>query len=358
MKLPRILASSGAFLVAVTVCRWSTAANICNETVASNRMVDGIPAYDQCTDSTSSAIYSDDGVDTGTTSGGTGWVRTQGSGGYQCTELAHRYLYFKWKVQSVPNGNAGTWCDGAVPTGLVKATTPVHGDLIVFAPGSCGADSTTGHVAVVDVVNADSTVTFVEQNRAGRRKCANTTAACFLHATANSGTSVDAGTPTDATADAMGGGADGAAAPDVLRRADGMAGPDRAPTVGTGGASGRGGTGGTTGAGGVVGSGGAAALAGSSGAGGGVGSGGTLSSTPATTRYDGSGGSATPASTTSPAASSDGSSGCACRLTNARRSDSTGWPLAMSLVAIVIARRRSAGANRAGRTAATVASSR
>jgi hypothetical protein len=65
-------------------------------------------------------------------------VRTQGSGGYQCTELAHRYLYFRWNVTSVPNGNAGVWCDGTLPSGLVKATTPVHGDLIVLAPGSCG----------------------------------------------------------------------------------------------------------------------------------------------------------------------------------------------------------------------------
>src|ERR1035438_2188947 len=68
--------------------------NVCGETVPANRFIDGFPAYAQCTASTSSAIYSDNGIDTSTTSGGTGWVRTQSSDGYQCTELAHRYLYF------------------------------------------------------------------------------------------------------------------------------------------------------------------------------------------------------------------------------------------------------------------------
>ena len=76
------------------------------------------------------AVYSNNGTDTSTTSGGAGWIRTQGSGGYQCTELAHRYLYFKWNVASVPNGNAGVWCDAALPSGLVKSTAPVHGDLV------------------------------------------------------------------------------------------------------------------------------------------------------------------------------------------------------------------------------------
>src|SRR5664279_3004877 len=195
MKLSRILASTCAFLAAVGAAGASQAANICNETVQATRTVDGIPAYAQCSDTTNSAIYSNNGIDTSTTSGGTGWVRTQMSDGYQCTELAHRYLYFKWNVAGVPNGNAGFWCDGTIPTGLVKAITPLHGDLIVFAPGSCGADATTGHVAVVDVVNADATVTFVEENTSGRRKCQVSTAACFLHAVANNGVTVDGGVP-------------------------------------------------------------------------------------------------------------------------------------------------------------------
>lgn len=84
---------------------------------------------------------SNNGVDTAATSGGTDWVRIQSSNGYQCTELAHRYLTFKWSVKSVPNGDAGTWCDGTIPTGLVKATTPMHGDLIVVAPDAMSSSS-------------------------------------------------------------------------------------------------------------------------------------------------------------------------------------------------------------------------
>lgn len=197
------------------------ASNICAETVPANRFIDGFPAYAQCTASTNSAIYSDDGIDTSVTSGGTGWVRTQSSDGYQCTELAHRYLYFKWNVQSVPNGNAGVWCDATIPNGLVKVTTPVHGDLIVFAPGSCGADAVAGHVAVIDVVNADASVTAVQQNSAGRSKYNLSCAACFLHATANDGASdggaggspADSGSPGEAGASGSvgGGGAPGTA---------------------------------------------------------------------------------------------------------------------------------------------------
>src|SRR6478609_5798157 len=184
------------FAVALGAPAAAAAADICGETVPATRFIDGIPAYAQCASSMTTAVYSNNGTDTSTTSGGAGWVRTQGSGGYQCTELAHRYLYFKWNVTSVPNGNAGVWCDGAIPTGLVKATTPVHGDLIVLAPGSCGADATTGHVGVIDVVNADTSMSVVQQNSASRSKYMMSCAACFLHVAANDGTGGDGGVPT------------------------------------------------------------------------------------------------------------------------------------------------------------------
>jgi surface antigen len=135
----------------------------------------------------SGSVWSDDGVNTSTVQEDAEWVRTQWSGGYQCTEYAHRYLYFVWEVQNVPNGNAGEWCDSAPPAGLAQTMEPVHGDVIVFAPGSCGASAVYGHVAVVDIVNDNGTVTFVEQNGADRRSCAVSTAACFLHAVANDG---------------------------------------------------------------------------------------------------------------------------------------------------------------------------
>src|SRR6476660_8890813 len=84
--------------LAVALGAPAAAADICGETVPATRFIDGIPAYAQCAASMTGAVYSNNGTDTSTTSGGAGWIRTQGSGGYQCTELAHRYLYFKWNV--------------------------------------------------------------------------------------------------------------------------------------------------------------------------------------------------------------------------------------------------------------------
>lgn len=280
-------------------------------------MLDGFPAYAQCTDSNSSSIYSNNGIDTATTSGGTGWVRTQGSGGYQCTEWARRYLHFRWNVTSVPSGNAGVWCDGTIPSGLVKTTSPVHGDVIVFAPGSCGADATTGHVAVVDIVNSNGTVTFVEQNRANRRSCAIDTAACFLHATANDGSSVDGGTP-DAPTDA-------ASAPDASASLDAR--PDRYRDA-------TGPTGGSTGSG-AGGSGGATSTGGQTGAGGIPGTGGAVASGGATTVVTGEGGKGGG----SGPSTQDAGDGCSCRLsqpTGARDA----WLLVTLAVGLVAGLRR------------------
>lgn len=163
----------------------SDSANVCNEPVPAERHVDGIPAYAQCAESESVAIWSDDGINTSATQQ-SAWRRTQWGGGYQCTEFASRYLYFVWGVERVPNGDAGTWCDEEPPDGLVQSLSPVHGDLIVFAPGSCGASPETGHVAVVDTVDENNArVVIVEQNRAGRRTTDIECAACFLHAVGN-----------------------------------------------------------------------------------------------------------------------------------------------------------------------------
>ena len=166
------------------------ALDACGESVPDTRRVDGVPAYAQCPTIESGAIYSNNGIDTSATKVGSDWVRTQFSGGYQCTELAHRYLHFKWKVSWIPNGNAGEWCNAQPPatSGVVQSTTPVHGDLIVFAPGSCGADTTYGHVAVVDVVDAaKGKVIAVEQNGARRGTYNTTCGKCFLHVVANDG---------------------------------------------------------------------------------------------------------------------------------------------------------------------------
>lgn len=159
--------------------------NICGEVVPEDHYIDGIPAYAQCEASESEGVWSNDGISTSAANQAE-WHRTQWSGGYQCTEFAHRYLYFTFGVTSVPNGNAGSWCDEEPPDGLEQTLTPVHGDLIVFAPGDCGASAETGHVAVVDVVDEEQgRVEIVEQNQVSRRRTMISCGACFLHATAN-----------------------------------------------------------------------------------------------------------------------------------------------------------------------------
>lgn len=165
----------------------SLALDACEEMVPANRFVDGIPAYAQCAEVENGSIWSNNGIDTSTTQLGPDWVQTQRGGGYQCTELAYRYMRFRWNV-SYRSGNAQEWCDGNLPSTLVKSQTPTPGDLIVFQGGVCGAATSTGHVAVVAAVDAaNGRVTIVEQNRAGRRTTEQSCATCFLHAVANDG---------------------------------------------------------------------------------------------------------------------------------------------------------------------------
>jgi hypothetical protein len=181
----------------------SEALGPCNETVPANRNVDGIPAYAQCATIQDGAIFSNNGVDTRATQMGSDWIKTQYSGGYQCTELAHRYLYFKWKVKWIPNGNAGNWCDTQPPasSGLVQTMAPVHGDLMVLAGGSCGAAQSTGHVNVVDTVDmATGRLVAVEQNRAGRSPYMLSCGKCFLHVMANDGVPSPIAAPTPTAA--------------------------------------------------------------------------------------------------------------------------------------------------------------
>ena len=209
-----------------TVGLTTSALSICEEAVPANRNIDGIPAYAQCPESMNSAIYSNNGVDTSTTQVSPEWQRTQWSGGYQCTELANRYLRFRWGVKWVPNGNAGMWCDTQPPAnvGVVQTMTPVHGDLMVLAPGSCGAAQGTGHVTVVDEVN-DTKLVVVEQNGARRGTYNLSCAKCFLHVMANDGV------PMPAAGTGTGTGAAGASAPAApTTPAQGAAGAAATPT--------------------------------------------------------------------------------------------------------------------------------
>src|SRR5262249_26692520 len=121
---------------------------------------------------------------TRSTTGGNGWVQTEGGYGYQCVEWAVRYFYFKWNV---PHGwfvgYAKDMCT-TYPSGVTKTSSPVHGDLAVFTPGACGADATAGHVAAIDSVGA-STISVVQENPAGTYTWKKSCVMCFLHAAAN-----------------------------------------------------------------------------------------------------------------------------------------------------------------------------
>jgi len=292
----------------------TSALSVCDEVVPANRFVDGIPAYAQCPGFENASIYSNNGVDTSATSLGADWIRTQGSGGYQCTELAHRYLHFRWNVTSwLPRGNAGTWCDTqpTAASGVVQTTVPVHGDLIVFAPGVCGADAATGHVAVVDVVDdARAQVTVVEENRAGRRNAAQSCAACYLHVVANDGNNGSSGAAGAGGATGTGG------------------------AVGSGGATGSGGTTGSAGAGG------GAAVAGrmgsTGGSGGGAGGSGPDAGSTAT------GGAAGDPGGTPGATPGEATGGCSVSDGGARTASGGGLAAAMLAVLLRRARRRSA----------------
>jgi len=158
---------------------------ICNEPAGAT--IDGIPAYPFCGDFN---VWSNNGFDTNSTSGGAGWVRTETSAGYQCTELALRYFRFKFGVTTFWPGISYAYQMCAMhPAGMSVSPTPVHGDLMVFAPGSCGADATSGHVAVVNTVGA-TTLVVVQQNAPTSTATYNTScASCFLHADHNLGTS-------------------------------------------------------------------------------------------------------------------------------------------------------------------------
>ncbi|HSQ61951.1 MAG TPA: hypothetical protein VLM85_02000, partial [Polyangiaceae bacterium] len=159
---------------------------ICNEKVSAS--IDGIPAYAYCGNFD---VWSNNGADTKKVSGGTGWVQTEHGYGYQCVEFAVRYMHFKWNVSASWGVSYAKQMCATHPSGVSVTTTPVHGDLVVFGAGSCGADPTAGHVAVVDTIGS-STFTAVQENTAGKYTWNKSCASCFLHAAANTPL-VDAG---------------------------------------------------------------------------------------------------------------------------------------------------------------------
>lgn len=168
--------------------------SICNEKASTS--IDGIPAYAYCGDTN---VWSDNGVDTMKASGGTGWVQTEHGYGYQCVEFAIRYMRFKWNISTSWHVSYAKQMCATHPSGVAVTTKPVHGDLAVFGAGSCGADPTAGHVAVVDSVGS-TTFVAVQENTAGKYTWKDSCASCFLHAASNVPPAADAG--SDAATDA------------------------------------------------------------------------------------------------------------------------------------------------------------
>nr|AIA86314.1 CAZy families GH23 protein [uncultured Bifidobacterium sp.] len=57
------------------------------------------------------------------------------------------------------------WADSAKALGYWVDGTPRHkGDVIVFAAGQAGVDSTYGHVAIVESIGSDGSVVTSETN--------------------------------------------------------------------------------------------------------------------------------------------------------------------------------------------------
>jgi MYXO-CTERM domain-containing protein len=154
---------------------------ICKENASAT--LDGIPAYAYCGNFN---VWSNNGVDTKSASGGTGWVQTEGGYGYQCVEYAVRYEHFKFGVGTGWGISYAYQMCNTHPSSMSKVSTPMHGDLMIFAPGSCGSDKTAGHVAVVDTVGSTSVKT-VQENTAGSYTYNKSCASCWLHAANNTG---------------------------------------------------------------------------------------------------------------------------------------------------------------------------
>lgn len=64
-------------------------------------------------------------------------------------------------------GNATNWAASAAAAGFSVSGTPQVGSIAVFGAGVGGADPVYGHVAMVDAVNPDRTITISEGNYGG-----------------------------------------------------------------------------------------------------------------------------------------------------------------------------------------------
>lgn len=74
--------------------------------------------------------------------------------------------YTNGNFASVPLGNGGEWATAWRAKGWPADNTPEVGAMAHFAPGAVGASQQYGHIAVVQAVNDDGTVTIEEYNGA------------------------------------------------------------------------------------------------------------------------------------------------------------------------------------------------
>lgn len=72
--------------------------------------------------------------------------------------------YTNGNFASVPLGNGGEWATAWRAKGWPADNTPEVGAMAHFAPGAVGASQQYGHIAVVQAVNDDGTVTIEEYN--------------------------------------------------------------------------------------------------------------------------------------------------------------------------------------------------
>ncbi|NEG69576.1 CHAP domain-containing protein [Bifidobacterium choloepi] len=86
----------------------------------------------------------------------------------QCTWWAYTRRHQLGLPMGSYFGNAQNWTASATSRGYWVDNTPRHqGDVVVFAPGQAGASTTYGHVAVVESVADDGSITISESNVAG-----------------------------------------------------------------------------------------------------------------------------------------------------------------------------------------------
>lgn len=86
----------------------------------------------------------------------------------QCTWYAYNARKEKGLPVGSHFGNALSWGASAQALGYwVDNTARFEGDIVVFAPGQQGAHGYYGHVAIVDSVNEDGSITISESNVEG-----------------------------------------------------------------------------------------------------------------------------------------------------------------------------------------------